>query len=265
MHPIIFPGLGLEFNIDPVAFNILGKDVYWYGIIIAAAFLVAGTIGTFEAERTGLDIDRTSNLILIIAPFAIIGARIFYVLFYPGEYNSFIDVIAIWRGGLAIYGAIITAFVMGFILSKVMKLPFLKIADIASLCFLSAQAIGRWGNFINQEAYGTQTNLPWRMEIFDYEFQKRISVHPTFLYESLWNILGFILLFLYRKKKKFDGEILALYAIWYGIGRFWIEGLRTDSLYLGSFRVSQVVAIVSILIGLILLGINLKKLAKTNN
>ncbi|NLY42446.1 MAG: prolipoprotein diacylglyceryl transferase [Clostridiaceae bacterium] len=247
MQPIGFPGLGLEFNIDPVAFRAFGIPIYWYGIIISIGFMIAVILAHYEARRVGLNSEVILDVALYGTPSAIVGARLYYVLFNWSFYkNNIMEIFSIRHGGMAIYGAILAALLSTVIYCKINKVDLWKVCDIGALGLLIAQAIGRWGNFVNQEAYGGPTRLPWRMEIFDIDAQARISVHPTFLYESLWNLVGFLFLFWYRKRKKFDGEIFLLYGLWYGLGRFWIEGMRADSLYWGSFRISQVVAFVSV-------------------
>lgn len=250
---ISFPGLGLSFNPSRVAFTVLGKDIYWYGIIIGVGFLLALTYGLWRAKQEKIDIDALLDVVLWTTPVAIVCARLYYVIFNPSLYHSFYDVIAIWNGGLAIYGGVIGAFVFGTWMCKVKKLKVFQIADLAALGFMIGQCIGRWGNFVNREAHGGLTDLPWGMEL-TIDGQRTI-VHPTFFYESMWNLLGFWLLNKYYKKRKFDGEIFLLYAIWYGFGRFFIEGLRTDSLYFfgTGIRVSQMVAALSCVAGVILL------------
>lgn len=249
MNPIVFPGLGLEINIDPVAVTIFGLSIYWYGIIIACGFLVGIIIATYESKRSQLNSDIIVDVVLIGTPSAIIGARLYYVFFNWSYYkNNLSEVFSIRSGGLAIYGAIIAALISTVIYCKIKKINVWKVFDVCAPGLIIAQSIGRWGNFVNREAYGRETTLPWRMEIFDAASQSRIAVHPTFLYESLWNLVGFLIIMFCRKKKKVDGEVFLLYAFWYGLGRAWIEGLRTDSLYFGSFRISQVLAILSVLV-----------------
>ncbi len=246
---IQFPGLGLKFNIDRVAFNLFGKEIYWYGIIIGCGVLLALAYGIREAKRVGFSVDDLLDLVIYGIIFAIIGARAYYVIFNSATYDSFWDLFKIWEGGIAIYGGLIGAIVAGFVYCKIKKKNFLLALDIAAVPFLIGQAIGRWGNFVNCEAFGSETTLPWRMTIYN-EVGNLVSVHPTFLYESLWNVVGIILLVLYRKNKKFTGELFAMYVAWYGLGRFWIEGLRTDSLMLGPIRISQLVALVSAIIAI---------------
>ena len=250
MEPIIFPGLGLEFYIDRIAFTILGRPIYLYGLIISIGFLLALIFALREAKRLDMNSEIIIDLVLWGTPAGIIGARLYYVIFNWSNYRgNLMGVFAIWEGGLAIYGAIIGALISTYIYCRVKKIDILPVFDIGAFGFLIGLIVGRWGNFINQEAYGRETQLPWRMEIFDTYSRTRMAVHPTFLYESLWNTIGFIILLLYRKKKKFNGEIFLMYATWYGLGRFWIEGLRTDSLHIGPLRVSQIVAALSVIIG----------------
>ncbi len=245
MNTIDFPGLFLKLSIDPVAFSFFGKDIYWYGILIATAIAVGAIYAGIQAKKQGLNPDIISDLILFGLPVAIICARLYYVLFSWEYYSKHLgEIIAVWQGGIAIYGAVIGAFLTAFLYCKVKKLSFLQIGDMVSPAFMIAQAIGRWGNFVNTEAYGRVTPLPWRMGL--YEYGNYIEVHPTFLYESLWNVAGFALCLIMKSKKPFQGFLLLFYFFWYGLGRLWIEGLRTDSLMLGSVRISQVVAFVAV-------------------
>ncbi|MDP4118235.1 MAG: prolipoprotein diacylglyceryl transferase [Bacillota bacterium] len=243
---------GKEFNIDPVAFNIGEKPIYWYGIIIAIGFCLALLFVFSEATRTGFSSDHIANVILIGTPTAIIFARIYYVIFNWKDYaGNPSEIIAVWHGGIAVYGSLIGAFLAGFLYCRYKKLSFLQLADICCGGFLIGQFIGRWGNFVNSEAYGSETTLPWKMGVM--EMGRLIYVHPTFLYESLWNFVGFLIIFLFRKKKQYNGQLFYIYITWYGLGRIWIEGLRTDSLYFGSLRVSQMVALICIIVGSVLL------------
>ncbi len=243
---------GRELLINPVAFSLGDKPIYWYGIIIAIGFCIAIFYGYFEAKRTGLESDHIANVVLIGAPVAIVGARLYYVAFNFSQYkNNLWEIIEIWNGGLAIFGGLIAGGIAGFIYCKCAKVRFFELADIAVGGFFIGQSIGRWGNFMNCEAYGCETELPWKMGVV--ERGKLIFVHPTFLYESLWNAVGFLIMFAFRKKKKYHGQLFWFYLLWYGLGRVWIEGLRTDSLYIGMFRVSQLVAICCILTGGIML------------
>lgn len=266
MNPIVFPGLGLELNINRVAFSVFGKDIYWYGIIIACGFILAVTYCYYNAKRFGVVKDRVIDFILFAAPGGIIGARIYYVVFYLSLYRNpdgsfnWGKAIAIWDGGLAIYGGVIAAIIILLIFCAVNKIKFLAFADLGSYGLFIGQAIGRWGNFCNQEAYGGPTTLPWRMGLT--VAGEYIEVHPTFLYESVWNLAGLAFAhFVLRKHRKFDGQVFLFYLSWYGLGRFWIEGMRTDSLYLFNtgIRVSQLLAGICFLIaGALLLGLTIK-------
>ncbi len=254
MNIVNFPGIGLTFNIDPVAFSVFGKDIYWYGIIISFGFLIAILFAVYESKRTGFNPEILMDVILIGTPTAIIGARIYYVTFNWESYRQNIwEVFAIWHGGIAIYGAIIASLISTIIYCRIKKIEIYKVFDIGAIGLLIGQIFGRWGNFVNQEAYGRETSLPWRMELYDIEQGRLMAVHPTFLYESIWNLIGLITILLYRKRKKVDGEIFYLYIAFYGLGRFWIEGLRTDSLYLLNFRISQLIAAISVVAGITML------------
>lgn len=253
MNPITFPGLGLTFQLNRVAFSIGGKDIYWYGIIIAVGFLLGVLCASKQGERFGVKQDDLLDMLLFAAPIGIICARIYYVVFYldlytntDGSFNLG-KAVAIWDGGIAIYGGIIGSVLTCFIFCRVKKLSFPAMADACSFGLLIGQALGRWGNFVNQEAYGSTCTAPWRMGLTLYTGEY-IEVHPTFLYESLWNAVGLVLLFfVLRKHRKFEGMLFCCYLFWYGMGRVWIEGLRTDSLYLFNtgIRVSQLVAVLT--------------------
>ena len=254
MNEIGFPGLGLQFTLNPVAFTIFSKDIYWYGIIIAIGLGLALWYGVKEAKRTNFPSDALIDAVLYGTIAAIICARAYYVLFKWDYYqNNLSEIFMIWNGGIAIYGGIIGAFVSALIYCKIKNVSFLHLADIAAPAFLIGQSIGRWGNFVNAEAYGYETELPWRMQLYSSELSRIAAVHPTFLYESLWNAVGFLGLFLIRKKSPYHGFVFFLYLVWYGMGRVWIEGLRTDSLYLGNMRISQLVAGLCIVLGTILI------------
>ena len=268
-----FPGLGIsEFLVDRVAFEInvgsLHLSVGWYGMIICIGIILAFSYVVFRAGQKGINLDSLLDYALITVPLAIVGARLYYVIFNPSDYNSFYDVIAIWNGGLAIYGAIIVGAICVFTISKVKKIKFMVMADCTVPAVMLGQLIGRWGNFMNGEAFGAQTTLPWRMGVCNQLTGfETIYVHPTFLYESLWNLLGFILINIFYNKKKFNGEIMLWYFTWYGLGRAFIETLRTDSLYLGntSIRVSSLLGALcfALLMPLLIAGrIRFAKMAK---
>ncbi len=253
-----FPGLNLSFDIDPVAFTIFGKDIYWYGLIIASGLILAAILCSYLAKKENLPKDTILDIVLWGTPIAIIFARLYYVIFSFDSYkDNLTDIFKIWEGGIAIYGAVLGAVLTAYIYCKIKKISFLKTADVAIIGVLLGQAIGRWGNFVNKEAYGRITDSFLRMEI--YSGFNLISVHPTFLYESLWNALGVLVLLFVNKKKKNYGETFYSYLVWYGLGRFFIEGLRTDSLYLGVFRISQLVSTVLVVLGTVLLIITRRR------
>lgn len=233
---------------NPVAFSILGIEVAWYGVLIATGILLGTVIGLQSAKRVGITEDELLDFLIITIPLSIVGARLYYVLFrwdyYKGDFFKIID---IRSGGLAIHGGIITAIVIGIIYTKHRNIEFFKLADVAAPSLALGQSIGRWGNYINQEAYGSPTDLPWGIMI------DGVKVHPTFLYESLWTFGLFVFLMWYSKKKqKNTGEVFAIYLSAYSFIRFFIEGLRTDSLMMGNFRIAQVVSFIGFLIGMIL-------------
>ena len=242
-----FEGIGiLPFLMDRIAFSIGKFDIYWYAVIITIGLILAVSFCIWQAPKFDLTVDNVLDVLLWGLPIAVICARAYYVLFKLDQYDSFAEMINIRDGGLAIYGGVIGAFITGFVYCRVKKVNLLALFDLGAFGFLIGQAIGRWGNFVNAEAHGGVTDLPWGMTINGYG-----PYHPTFLYESLWNILGFIAIFLFAKKwMKHHGEVFSLYFTWYGLGRFIIEGLRTDSLYLGSVRISQLLAAVFFLAGI---------------
>lgn len=261
MNKISFPGLGIkEFKLNPIAFEIFGKPVAWYGIIISFAMILAVLYVLYRAKQSdSIKQDDVFDYAIWAIPLGVIGARIYYVATKFEDYKAdsiletFKNCIAIWEGGIAIYGAIIGGALGLIIASRIKKIKPLNIFDMVAPAVMIAQAIGRWGNFCNAEAHGGPTSLPWRMGIRNDENPTAIFVHPTFLYESLWNILGFILINLFYKKKKYDGQILVMYLTWYGFGRMLIEGLRTDSLYVLGFRISQIVGFLCFFIGICIL------------
>ena len=251
MGTISFPNLGLELNPSRVAFSVMGKEIYWYGIIIAVGFILAVLYGMRRAPAFGLTDDHILNMLFAAVPAAIICARLYYCIFYWELYaDDPISVLYIWEGGMAIYGGVIGAVIAAIISCKAQRIPIGPMLDVGGLGLLIGQMIGRWGNFMNREAHGAVTDSFLKMGIADSAGQV-IYYHPTFLYESLWNLVGFLLLHFYSKKRKFDGEVFAGYVAWYGLGRAWIEGLRTDSLYLfgTGIRVSQLVAALSFVFG----------------
>lgn len=246
---ISFPLLG-DWSIDPSAsFTLFGRTFYWYGVIIAVGFILAMLYCARHCRRCGIEPDTLYDFLIWMIPIAIIGARLYYVIFQWGDYRAHpIDALKIWEGGLAIYGGVIAGLLTGIVWCRKKKIPFGAMADVCAPGLLIGQCIGRWGNFMNREAHGAVTEAFLKMGLQD-AAGVVTYYHPTFLYESVWNLIGFIGLHLFSKKRKFDGEVFLLYVAWYGLGRAWIEGLRTDSLYLFStgIRVSQLVAIVSFL------------------
>lgn len=269
MYTVQFPKLGWEFQINPVAFTIGNLEIRWYGILIAAGFLLAFFYALASCKKMRINEDKLINCVIVGMICGVIGARLYYVIFYPG--SDYIEnpmaIFDLRKGGLGIYGGIIGGLLGGAITAKICHLRIPPILDLASLGFLIGQCIGRWGNFVNQEAFGGATSLPWGMQSAATELVVPNSpVHPCFLYESLWCLLGFLLLHTFtRKFRKYDGQTFLLYLLWYGVGRFFIEGLRQDSLltpFLG-LRVSQVVAAATVIISLVLLLVFSKKTSLT--
>lgn len=265
--PITFPGLGIEVD-PPAGFTIPGTsfEIKFYGLIIAIGVLLAVLYATRRAKEFGLKKDDIYNLVIVGMPCAIVGARLYYVIFewerFFGAGSNWYDFLNIRKGGLAIYGGVIGA-ALGIILfclcSKKRRGKLLPYFDITGLGLLIGQAVGRWGNFFNREAHGGACSSFLRMGIVENGAQ--MYVHPTFLYESVWNLVGLLLLHFLSKKRKFDGQVFLYYLAWYGLGRAWIEGLRTDSLWWGDFRVSQVLAAVSCLaaVGIMLFVLLVKR------
>lgn len=256
---ISFPGIGIDnFTVDKVVFSIGTIEVRWYGLIITIGMILAFFYAVYRAKHERISLDDMLDVGIFTIIFGVIGARLYYVLttLKDGMYESFTDVIAIWNGGLAIYGGIIGGGIAVYVVCRVKKLSFFKLADTIVPGVLIGQILGRWGNFFNGEAYGYEVleKSPLyfiRMGLLpnmDSSFVMHYY-HPTFLYESLWNLVGFIIINLLYKKKKFDGQVFFMYLTWYGFGRMFIEGLRTDSLYVGAFRISQIVGFLCFLIG----------------
>lgn len=246
-------------QIDPVAFEIGPLSVAWYGIIIASAMLLAVVLSSREADRLGFEKDIIIDLAFWIIPFGILGARLYYVIFELDYYlQNPLSILSVWEGGLAIYGGIIAGFFTIIWFVEKREIEFWLLVDIITPNLMLAQSIGRWGNFVNQEAHGGEVSRAFLENLFLPEFIiKGMHIngtyyHPTFLYESLVTLTGFIVLFMLTRKAKLllRGEVISLYLIWYGIGRFFIEGLRTDSLYIGSIRVSQALSVVLVLVGI---------------
>lgn len=270
--PISFPGLfgDWEFTVGPVMLHI-GHGIYWYGFLIAIGLIAALVFCMKQSRKFGLTEDNVIDLVLWATPFSIIGARLYYVVFYLDLFRNadgglnWGHMAAIWDGGLAIYGAVIAAFLTAFIFCRVKKLKLWAMTDLCVMGLMIGQAIGRWGNFMNREAFGAETTLPWRMRLWTSAYAY-IEVHPTFFYESLWNVVGLLLIyFVVTKGRRFDGENTCFYFVWYGMGRMWIEGLRTDSLYLFDWtlfgqpiRVSQALSLVLVLVAAGLLFYNIR-------
>ena len=242
---ISFPTFGIE--VDPIrSFSIGPLNIHLYGIIIAVGLLLAVIYALTRRKQFGLTEDDLIDGVLLIVPVAIIFARAYYCIFSWEQFaDNPISVFYIWEGGLAIYGGVIGTLMSIIAYCYFKKLKIGAVLDIVSLGFLIGQALGRWGNFFNREAFGAETDNFLRMGLFNPQKQTYTYYHPTFLYESLWNAAGFVLLHFLSKKRKYDGQIALGYVAWYGLGRAMIEGLRMDSLYIGTFRVSQLLAAVS--------------------
>ena len=256
-HLVEFPGLGLRFTVNEVAFSIGNYDIRWYGVIIAVGFFLAMGYAWRSAKKMSIDMDRLIDAVLAGTVGGIVCARLYYVIFYPGDkyWNDPIQILFIHDGGIAIYGGFIGAMVFGGLVAKWRKLPVPAVLDLASLGFLIGQGVGRWGNFVNQECFGAATTLPWGMLSDNTRaVVPEGPVHPCFLYESILCLLGFVLLhFFTRKLRRYDGQTFILYLIGYGAVRFFIEGTRPDSLMLGSFKISQLVAAAGVVAGVGLL------------
>ena len=268
---ISFPFLGdLTLN-PPSSFDVFGFTIHFYGVIIAAGLLLGVLYAKSQCPRFGMKFDDIVDFMLLAVPVCVICARLYYVVFNFDLYRGdLLSVFYIWKGGLAFYGALIGGIFSVWIFCRWKKLPLGPLLDLGCMGLLIGQAIGRWGNFINREAFGTSANIaewPLRMGLTDPITGATTYVHPTFLYESLWYGLGILLLHLFIKKgkRKFDGQICILYFIWNGLGRAVVEGLRTASPYIFNtgIRVSQLLAAGLVLLGLVLLIVNLKKCAKT--
>ncbi|MCR1898011.1 prolipoprotein diacylglyceryl transferase [Irregularibacter muris] len=239
---------------DPIAFNIFGLPVRWYGLLMSSSILIGLLLAMHLAKKNNYDAEKILDLVFYATPAAIIGARLYYVIFkweYYSQYPK--EIFAIWHGGLAIHGAVIAAIIVAIIYTRKKGLSFWEIVDYMAPSLILGQAIGRWGNFFNQEAYGGETNLPWAITVND-PIKGMIKVHPTFFYEFLWNLAIFFFLLWYGKRKKANGEVFLLYAILYSVGRFFIEGLRTDSLMFGEIRVAQLISVLTIIMGVVIIN-----------
>lgn len=242
---ISFPSFGIE--VDPPRVLTLGPvTIHYYGLIIAVGLMLAVIYGCKRSKQFGLKEDDILDGVLWVTPFAILCARAYYVAFSWEEYAADpISMLYIWNGGIAIYGGVLGAIVGVAVFCRVKKVRLAAVLDVVLLGFLIGQFIGRWGNFINREAFGAATDSFFRMGLYNTVTGQWEYYHPTFLYESAWNLCGFVLLHFLSKKRKYDGQVALGYAAWYGLGRTMIEGLRMDSLYWGPFRVSQWLAALS--------------------
>lgn len=268
MNTISFPGLGLEFTL-PDGFDIGSFHIYFYGVIIGTGLLLAMIYAFLNFRKVGVDPDKAIDAIIGGVIGGIVGARLYYVVFKWEDFkDNLLHILDIRDGGLAIYGGLIGALAVGLLVAKWRKIHIPALLDIVGIGFLLGQGLGRWGNFFNVEAFGSNTSLPWGMtgpKVVSYltaheselaaigvTVDPNMPVHPTFLYESLWCLLGFVLLALYLKHRKFDGEVFLMYLAYYGVERAIVEGLRTDSLMVGTVRVSQLLAILLVLASVIL-------------
>ena len=268
---------GIDLVLKPIAFTLPignGWDIYWYGIIIATGFLLAIIYGYLNAKRFSIDTDKMLDVVLVATPCAIIGARAYYLIFDGVKITSFSDIFGFGSSGfsgLAIYGAVIGALLSGFLMCKIRKVKFLDIADLAAVAFLIGQGIGRWGNFINQEAFGGPTGSNFFgmtsenvvKEFIKLELDPTALAHPCFLYESIWCLAGAVLIFFLSKKRRFSGETSLMYCAWYGFGRAFIELLRTDSLMIGRFKVSFLLSLAISIAAIITLTIIYNKIKTT--
>lgn len=280
-NTVSFPGLGLDFEVNRVAFSIGDLPVYWYGILIALGFILAILYVSRRAREFGVDADRMLDVILGGAIGGIVGARAYYVILQWDYYGQNLSQIFNTRsGGMAIYGGLIGGVLIGLLMCKIRRVKFMPALDLVVGGFLIGQGIGRWGNFVNIEAFGANTSLPWGMSssvITDYltqheaeleaigmDIDPNMPVHPTFLYESLWCLLSFAFIAWYTRRRKFDGELTLLYMMWYGAGRAVIEGLRTDSLMIPgtSLRASQVLAAAMAVVAAIIWIVKTSKVKK---
>lgn len=266
-HYIEFPRLGWKFPLNDVLaqFTLFGHafTIKWYGVCIAVGFLLAVIYALRRAKELDIDPDRMIDVTLVCTVVGFVCARLYYV-FFCGDTAEYlanpITILQIWKGGIGIYGGIIGAFASGILMCRLKKIHVLAMFDLASLGFLIGQGVGRWGNFFNQEAFGGNTTLPWGMTgdiiqsgLNGSGYDTALPVHPTFFYESVWCLLGFVLLHLLSKKAyRFKGEIFCGYLVWYGVGRFFIESLRTDSLMAGTIKTSQLVAVLAVIGGIVM-------------
>ncbi len=242
---ISFPELGIEIN--PDRFIQLGPlTIYFYGMIIALGLVLAIVYGLVRCRKFGIGEEPLMDGVLMVVPIAVVCARLYYCIFEFENYkDNLVSILYIWEGGLAIYGGVIGAALGVILFCKIKKVKLAAVLDLVALGFLIGQSLGRWGNFFNREAFGSLTDSFLRMGLFNTRTGMVEYHHPTFLYESVWNLVGFVALHFLSKRRQYDGQIALGYVAWYGLGRAWIEGLRTDSLYWGPFRVSQLLAALS--------------------
>lgn len=270
---ISFPGLGLQFEVNRVAFSIGSIDIYWYAIIIATGFMLALAFAFKNFPKFGIDPDRAIDVVFFAMIFGIIGARLYYVAFQWDMYkDNLMEILNIRGGGLGFYGGIIGGIIGLIIGCKLRGQNVLAFLDVAGGAVLIGQGIGRWGNFVNSEAFGSNTNLPWGMtspkiaayierhseEVMGAVMDPNVPVHPTFFYESLWCAIGLLVFCYVMKKRKFDGQMLLFYLGWNGFGRMIIEGLRTDSLMIGPFRISQLLGALMFIFAVCAFGVAIK-------
>ncbi len=243
-----FPGLNLEFTINRVAFSVFGKDIFWYALIILTGFILGVLFVCIDAKKQGVNPDNIYDIAFWGLVIGVICARIYYVIFDPSSIDgNILNIFKIWEGGIAIYGGLIGAVATALVYCRKKKLATLKIFDLCAPGLLIGQIIGRFGNFVNAEVYGKATTLPWRMTI-----NGGTGVHPLFLYESLWNLLGLIIILAFRKNKKTDGQIFSFYCLWYSFGRLFLEGMRQSEFILyvipNILGISQLVSLILIII-----------------
>lgn len=280
MNTFFFPGLGLEFTMDRVALSLFGFNIYWYGVIIAAGFLLAVSFCYRQAPKFGVDPEKLIDMLFFAVPLAIVGARAYYVIFNLSRFRApdgsldWEEAVAIHDGGMAIYGGVIAAVLTVAVFCRVRRIKMWNLLDVGAYGLLVGQAVGRWGNFVNVEVFGRVTDVPWRMcgegianwlwnnghisdmDTYNAILDGTLGVHPTFFYESLWNFIGLgLLVFVGKRWRKCDGQIFLSYVVWYGIGRAVIEGIRSDTLFFFTtqIKVSQLLAVLSALAAAVLL------------
>lgn len=247
-HLIGFPSLGIELNINRVALTVFGRDIYWYALCILTGYLAGLFFVSMTAKKRGVDSEHIFDIALWGLICGIVCARIYYCIFDWESIGSFVNIFKIWEGGIAIYGALIGAVGSTFVYCKIKKLETMKVFDVAIPGVLIGQIIGRWGNFFNAEVYGKETDSFLRMTI-----NGGTGVHPLFLYEGLWNLAGFILILLFRDKKRADGQVFFFYLLWYSLGRLFLEGMRQTEYILYAIPgigISQIVAVLGIILGI---------------